>query len=80
MKSVHIVGTAWLSATGRQGAPPPLKDVAPLKFSKTTDKTIGTIVHCFKNNGLLSFAPLNFFLAESQLQRRTCAIFEDALS
>ena len=45
---------------------PPLKYVCLLKFPKTIERTIGTISYCFKNNGLLSFAPLKFFLAESQ--------------
>ena len=30
------------------------------------ERTIGTITYGFKNNGLLSVPPLNFFLAESQ--------------
>ena len=53
---------SWLSATG--GAPqndfPPQKAFATLKFSKTIEVTIETMVYCFKNNGLLS-SSLNFF-------------------
>ena len=42
------------------------KALAPLKILKTIERTIETIAYCLKNNALLSFAPLNFFLAESQ--------------
>ena len=54
----------WLSATGGRRRPP--KPLLPsLKFwEKTIEKTIGTIAYCFKNSGLLSFAPLNFFYQE----------------
>ena len=34
---------------------------APLKFSKIIERTIETIVYCFKNDGLLSPPPLIFF-------------------
>ena len=55
---------SWLSATGGGGggsAPPPKKRLFPPKiFKKTTERTIETIAYCFKNNGLLSFAPQIF--------------------
>ena len=34
--------------------PPKKRRLLPLKFSKTIERTIGTITYCFKNNGLLS--------------------------
>ena len=47
----------WVSAMGR-GA-------SPLKFSKTIERIIETIVCCLKNCSLLS-SPPRFFLTEGQ--------------
>ena len=62
----------WLSATGAPGAGPPKRlvpsKIFPGNFRKTIEETIETIAYCIENNGLLSFAPLKFFLAESQNQ------------
>ena len=55
----------WLSATGGGAGGAPQTTFAPLKFQKS-NRTLGTIVYCLKNNGLLSFAPPKFFPAESQ--------------
>ena len=45
---------------------PPKTTFAHLKFSKNDRKNNRNNSILFKNNGLLSFAPLNSFLAESQ--------------
>ena len=67
--TVFII-TAFL-LQGGQGRPPqndfcPPPENAFAPKIKTIEKTIKTIAYCFKNNGLLSFVPLKFFLAESQ--------------
>ena len=47
-------GSSGFLLWGAGGAPQ--NDFCPLKFSKTIERTIGTIAYCFKNNCLLSFA------------------------
>ena len=46
---------------------PPKRRLPPKIFEKTTERTIETIVYCFEKQWSIVFAPLKFFLAESQI-------------